>query len=225
MARSSIVQLLRWAFAPAVGLGVVCWPVAAAPDLTRAAPVAGGVTVNQAVAFDISSRLRAPTAATSDVTAVVGQGRGTPIVAPAITTPAGSAAVEQTAPGPKAGAELVERFDGIGIGFEGPHGPGRFRNPSDNSLAVGPHHIVQTVNSQMAIFTKKGSRFEASGRALYGAVPTNNVFRGFGGTCEAPKITLYPGEVAGFFAGHLITTRWPASSRPTRCASRRASSQ
>jgi hypothetical protein len=37
----------------------------------------------------------------------------------------------------------------------------------------------------MAIFTKKGSRFDATGRALYGPVETNNVFRGFGGQCEA----------------------------------------
>ena len=37
----------------------------------------------------------------------------------------------------------------------------------------------------MAIFTKKGRRFEVTGRALYGPVNTNNVFKGFGGTCEA----------------------------------------
>ena len=39
------------------------------------------------------------------------------------------------------------------------------RNPSDNSLAVGPDHIVQIVNSRMAIFTKKGRRFDETGRA------------------------------------------------------------
>jgi len=59
------------------------------------------------------------------------------------------------------------------------------RNPSDNSLAVGPDHIVQIVNSRMAIFTKKGKRFDTTGKALYGPVATNNVFKGFGGSCEA----------------------------------------
>jgi hypothetical protein len=59
------------------------------------------------------------------------------------------------------------------------------RNPSDNSIAVGPNHIVQTVNSRLAIFTKQGERFDTTGRVLYGAVPTNTVFHGFGGTCEA----------------------------------------
>ncbi len=37
----------------------------------------------------------------------------------------------------------------------------------------------------MAIFTKKGRVFDVSGRALYGPVNTNNVFKGFGGQCEA----------------------------------------
>jgi hypothetical protein len=51
---------------------------------------------------------------------------------------------------------------------------------TDNSLAVGPDHIVQTVNSRMAVFTKKGARFDTTGKVLYGPVPTNNVFKGFG---------------------------------------------
>ena len=53
-------------------------------------------------------------------------------------------------------------------------------NPSDNSLAVGPDHIVQIVNSQMAIFTKKGKKSDATGKCLYGPVNTNRVFAGFG---------------------------------------------
>ena len=96
----------------------------------------------------------------------------------------GGEAVEQTAQGTRPQAALVESFDGLGVGFEGPQGTASLRNPSDNSLAVGPDHIVQTVNSRMAIFTKKGKRFEASGSALYGPVNTNNVFKGFGGACE-----------------------------------------
>ncbi len=92
---------------------------------------------------------------------------------------------EQTTPGERAGLELVESFDGLGFGFEGPHGYARGRNPSDNSLAVGPNHIMQTVNTRLAIFTKKGELFDTTGLVLYGAVPTNTVFKGFGGTCEA----------------------------------------
>ncbi len=106
-----------------------------------------------------------------------------PYVAPPV--PPAGAAVEQTRQGSRAPADLAASFDGLGVGFEGPQGTASFRNPSDNSLAVGPDHIVQIVNSRMAIFTKKGKRFETSGRVLYGPVNTNNVFRGFGGTCEA----------------------------------------
>src|SRR5687768_906120 len=104
---------------------------------------------------------------------------------PIMTAAAGGSAVEQTSPGTRAPAELVTSFDGLGIGFEGPQGTATARNPSDNSLAVGPHHIVQTVNSRMAIFTKKGKKFGTSGKVLYGPVNTNNVFKGFGGQCEA----------------------------------------
>jgi hypothetical protein len=89
-------------------------------------------------------------------------------------------AIEQTGQGTKAGPRIVAMFDGLGDGFEGPQGKATFRNPSDNSLAVGPDHIVQTVNSRMAIFTKKGAKFEVTGRVLYGPVATGNVFRNFG---------------------------------------------
>ena len=30
-----------------------------------------------------------------------------------------------------------------------------------------------------------GAMFDTTGKVLYGSVPTNNVFRGFTGTCEA----------------------------------------
>lgn len=104
-------------------------------------------------------------------------------VAPPV--PARAAEIEQTTPGTKPAATLIASFDGLGVGFNGPQGSGRAGgNPSDNGLAVGPDHIVQVVNSRMAIFTKKGKKYDETGRVLYGSVPHNNIFRGFGGTCE-----------------------------------------
>jgi hypothetical protein len=97
----------------------------------------------------------------------------------------GAQTIEQTTDGAQPAARIAAQFDGLGVGFEGPQGTAAARNPSDNSLAVGPDHIVQTVNSRMAIFTKRGTRFKETGRVLYGPVNTNNVFRNFGGTCEA----------------------------------------
>ena len=97
---------------------------------------------------------------------------------------AAGAAIEQTSAGTRPPAESVASFEGLGAGFDGPQGPSNGRNPSDNSLAVGPDHIMQTVNSRLAIFTKKGRKFDTTGKILYGAVPNNTVFKGFGGTCE-----------------------------------------
>jgi hypothetical protein len=98
-----------------------------------------------------------------------------------MTSPPGSGDVEQTEMGTKDPPQLVASFDGLGAGFQGPHGFSRGGNPSDNSIAVGPDHIVVTVNSQMAVFTKKGARFNETGRVLYGPVNTGNVFKDCGG--------------------------------------------
>lgn len=105
-------------------------------------------------------------------------------VPPTVVTPAG-AAVEQTSQGIRPPIPLLESFDGLGVGFVGPQGTGMYRNPSDNSLAVGPDHIVQIVNSRIAVYSKKGKRYDKTGTVLYGAVPTNAIFAGFGGVCDA----------------------------------------
>ena len=69
------------------------------------------------------------------------------------------ARVEQTSPGTRAPLPIVATFEGLGASFTGPQGTASVRSPSDNSIAVGPDHIVQTVNSRLAVFTKKGKRF------------------------------------------------------------------
>ena len=87
---------------------------------------------------------------------------------------AASAAVEQTQPGSRASLPVVASFDGLGADLHAGDTPPR--NPSDNSLAVGPDHVMQTVNSQVAIFTK-------AGRPVYGPVGTHTFFTGFGEVC------------------------------------------
>jgi hypothetical protein len=110
---------------------------------------------------------------------ITGRVTDTPALAQDKSPPLTSAAVEQTAQGTKAPPLLVESFDGLGDGFKGPQGTATFRNPSDNSLAVGSDHIVQLVNTKMAVFTKKGARFDTTGKVLYGPVNTGNVFKDF----------------------------------------------
>ena len=100
-------------------------------------------------------------------------------------TLAAQPSIEQTSPGTQPAAALVDAFDGLGVGFEGPQGTYEGRNPSDNALAVGPDHIVQIVNSRFAIFTKKGRHFDTTGKPLYGPVNTSTFFKGLGGPCDA----------------------------------------
>jgi len=108
-----------------------------------------------------------------------------PPATPAPTLAPAGIAVEQTADGNKPAAPLIDSFDGLGAGFEGPQGTTSFRNPSDNSLAVGPNHILQVVNTRLAVYSKKGKKYDKTGTVLYGAVATKSVFAGFGGPCEA----------------------------------------
>ena len=107
-----------------------------------------------------------------------------PPTPPPTLSPAGIA-VEQTSQGTRPAVPLLESFDGLGAGFEGPQGTTNFRNPSDNSLAVGPDHIVQIVNSRMAIYSKRAKKYDKSGTVLYGPVATKSVWTGFSGACEA----------------------------------------
>jgi hypothetical protein len=115
----------------------------------------------------------------------VSQDGSVPPATTRLTVPPGAQSIEQRSPGSKPAPTLVSSFDGLGMGFEGPQGTATLRNPSDNTLAVGRDHVVQIVNSRTAIFTKKGRQFSETGRVLYGPVLTNNVFKGFGGSCEA----------------------------------------
>jgi hypothetical protein len=147
------------------------------------------ITVHQAVRSDVSRPFARPGA--SNVLAANVDEEGAALVQlrrrdGETTTPIPStgAAVEQRTQGHRAPAKVVESFDGLGLGFEGPQGKANVRNPSDNSLAVGPDHIFQTVNTRVAIYTKKGRRFHQTAKVLYGPVVTNAVFAGFGGQCE-----------------------------------------
>jgi hypothetical protein len=84
-----------------------------------------------------------------------------------------TAPVVQTAQGTKAALTLLDHFDGI---------PGN-GDPSDLSLAVGPNHIVQAVNWQVAVYTKKGAMYPTTGTSL-GTKASKSIFAGLGGRCE-----------------------------------------
>jgi hypothetical protein len=86
--------------------------------------------------------------------------------------------VVQVSKGAAQAPTLGAGFEGVGQGFSGPSGPFTVNSaPPDTNGAVGPNHFVQVVNQSFAIFNK-------SGTPVYGPVPTNTVFSGFGGGCQ-----------------------------------------
>jgi hypothetical protein len=104
---------------------------------------------------------------------------------PAPTLNPAGIAIEQTSQGSRPATPVIDSFDGLGAGFTGPQGTATFRSPSDSSLATGPDHVIQIVNSRIAIYSKKGKKYDKTGTVLYGAVATKAVWAGFGGVCEA----------------------------------------
>ena len=69
-------------------------------------------------------------------------------------------------------------FDGVGNGFSGPSGTFAVNAaPPDTNGDVGPNHYVQIVNTDFAVFNK-------SGTVLFGPVPVNTLWSGFGGGCQ-----------------------------------------
>jgi hypothetical protein len=140
--------------------------------------VGGAPEVTPAVAHDVSRPLRSLAPATRPRGVREG-----PAVRrlPVGRTPAKGpdAAVQppglQTAQAPTAGTS----FDGIGQGFTGPAGTFSVNSaPPDPDIAVGPNHLMQVVNTDIAVFGK-------SGTPILGPVPTNTVWSGFGGGCQA----------------------------------------
>src|SRR3954465_13760630 len=69
-------------------------------------------------------------------------------------------------------------FDGVGQAFSGPSGAFTVNSaPPDTNGDVGPNHYVQIVNSDFAVFNKTGT-------PLFGPVPINTLWSGFGGGCQ-----------------------------------------
>ena len=161
---------------------------------------AGAVTVHRATKFDMSPTLgslrgsdtwevaedcEGAECGTSPRDADANQEQEPKEVAPTPVISAAGAAVEQKTQGKRPAVPMAESFDGLGSGFTGPQGSATLRNPSDNSLAVGPDHIVQIVNTRIAVYSKKGAHYDKTGTVIYGPVATNAIFTGFGGACEA----------------------------------------
>jgi len=107
---------------------------------------------------------------------------------------------------------LSQNFDGIGNGFAGPAGTFLVNSaPPDTNGDVGPNHYVQTVNTDYAVFNK-------SGTAVFGPVPMNTLFRGFGGLCETTNdgdpIVIYDPIADRWIASQFAVTGANGSTVP-----------
>ena len=148
--------------------------LAATAAAAQSTPPTLPVTSNPAVAHDVSLPLSAliaqapaPTPPRPRVVPTGARRTPPPPPAPVVPPPVdpAAAAIEQTTVGTRPAAALVASFDGL-----------TGRNPSDNSLAIGPDAILQTVNSNLAIYSKTGD-------LRYGPIISRTVFNGFKGEC------------------------------------------
>ena len=146
---------------------------AVAIPLTAAAQGLRAVEVRAAVHSDISQPLRDIPVLRSNAAA-----REHPVLRIPRPTATGTAAPVQ-ALGPRVATTPGLNFDGVGQGFTGPQGTFTVNSaPPDTIGAAGATQYVQAVNSDFAVFTK-------SGTALYGPVPLNTLWAGFGGGCQS----------------------------------------
>ena len=113
------------------------------------------------------------------------RGRSHPALGLHTVASAGAAFGEAPAPSGLPAASLAlqaptvnSSFDGVGNGFVGPQGTFSVNSaPPDTTGDVGPNNYVQMVNTDFAVFSKTGT-------VLYGPVPTNTLWSGFGGGCQ-----------------------------------------
>ena len=153
----------------AVGAG----PVAAAASPPPPYPAPTPYPVSAApVHMDVSPPLASMQPANYNFESSLGNDRGAKAIrhgnAPAVGAAASPSAPSVSAPIPGV------NFDGVGQGF------GSYVvccAPPDTNASVGPNHIVETVNLDLAVFNKAGG-------LLYGPVPINTLWSGFGGGCQ-----------------------------------------
>ena len=95
-------------------------------------------------------------------------------------------------------------FAGVGQGFSGPNGSFSVTGaPPDTNGDVGPNHYVQTVNQDLMIWDKNGTK-------LHGPLPINSLFQSLGGLCAADNdgdpVVLYDRAADRWFISQFAVT-------------------
>ena len=99
---------------------------------------------------------------------------------------------------------VTHNWEGMGQGFSGPNGAFSLTGaPPDTNGDVGPNHYVQTVNQALTVWNKTGT-------ILYGPVPLNTLWSGFGGNCQVDNdgdpIVLYDSIADRWFVSQFAVT-------------------
>jgi hypothetical protein len=99
---------------------------------------------------------------------------------------------------------LIQNFAGVGQGFSGPNGTFSVTGaPPDTNGDVGPNHYVQTVNQDLMIWDKIGTK-------LHGPLPINSLFQSLGGLCAADNdgdpVVLYDNAANRWFISQFAVT-------------------
>jgi len=98
---------------------------------------------------------------------------------PAVPAGQTDGAVQSATARARVAPALQAGVDGLGSGFSGPNGSFAVEwAPPDTVGAIGKTQYVQIVNSGLAVFDKTDQS------VVYGPVPTNTPWVGFGGACE-----------------------------------------
>ncbi len=114
-------------------------------------------------------------------------------------------AVQGQSPAPANLAPTPNRnFDGLGAGFAG--FSVRYA-PPDNNGAVGASQFVEIVNAELVVFRKDTQL------AVYGPVPVNTIWAGFGGGCQNNN-DGDPTVVYDRLAHRWVMSQFSVSSKP-----------
>lgn len=182
-------------------LGLAC------SALAQAAEGHGPPLVSPAVHHDYLPSLRAAVPPPQPLLRAPRVRRVLPIPLPAQAAPAAETAAVQSASF-GAAPTLGGSVDGVGEGFVGPQGAFNVQYaPPDTIGAAGATQYVQVVNVGFAVFDK------ASKSVVYGPVPTNTLWAGFGGPCESDNdgdaVVIYDKA-----AGRWVISQFAVESQP-----------
>lgn len=180
---------------------LIAFGVLGAGPVTPALAAGERAEISAAVKHDVSQPLRFIAPALRDAVHRVRPVLPLPLPAP----PEQSDGALQVSAGPQVGTTDLLNFPGIGAGD---YGYTVDSVPPDTNLSVGDTQVVQIVNTSLAVFDKHGT-----GGLLYGPVPNNTVWSGFGGGCElnndGDPIVLYDKG-----ARRWIVSQFSVSTKP-----------